>query len=380
MRIVIVGPFPIDCRLVRGGVESSVLGLAKALVESGHEVSVLDLPRKGGKTQEEEQLGIRVFRFANKRRTNLLSVAEVKNYSEKIREIQPDVCHLHNTSAFSYRLYQEVSQSRIKTLLTVHGLARVEQRKKLSKHWNWRTWVKYVYQSYVEKKLLLSGVRIIVDTEYVKEHIAENYQRETTSVHVIPQGVDASYYTIENASRDNRIFSLGAFQPRKGQAVMIRIFADVKKKIPDAKLVLMGAVSDTVYYERVCEEWEKSSYKNDIELHPNADVAEVRKQYEQARLFALYTAEESQGIVFCEAMAAGIPVVSTHVGGVPYIVTDNRCGALSDYGDEEGFVSNIVSLLGDESTEERRDYIRMQAGVYRWSAIAQRIVSVYEQL
>lgn len=145
-------------------------------------------------------------------------------------------------------------------------------------------------------------------------------------------------------------------------------------------MVLMGAVSDTVYYERVCEEWEKSSYKNDIELHPNADVAEVRKQYEQARLFALYTAEESQGIVFCEAMAAGIPVVSTHVGGVPYIVTDNRCGALSDYGDEEGFVSNIVSLLGDESTEERRDYIRMQAGVYRWSAIAQRIVSVYEQL
>ena len=95
-------------------------------------------------------------------------------------------------------------------------------------------------------------------------------------------------------------------------------------------------------------------------------------------MFALHSEEESQGIVFAEAMAAGLPIVATNSGGIPYVVHDDDNGIFCMYGDVDAFASNMDSLLSDETS---RNLISArnteEAKKYNWANIANEIVKVY---
>ena len=69
--------------------------------------------------------------------------------------------------------------------------------------------------------------------------------------------------------------------------------------------------------------------KIQLKLLQNASREEIQYQYSKASLCALHSEEESQEIVFCEAMATGISIVATKVGGIPDVVKNNRNGLLS---------------------------------------------------
>lgn len=82
-----------------------------------------------------------------------------------------------------------------------------------------------------------------------------------------------------------------------------------------------------------------------ITILPDADYDVLLGLYSKATLFALHSEEESQGIVFAEAMAAGLPIVATNSGGIPYVVHDDDNGILCKYGDVDSFACNMDSLL-----------------------------------
>ena len=107
----------------------------------------------------------------------------------------------------------------------------------------------------------------------------------------------------------------------------------------------------------------------------------VYSLYEKGQIFALHSQEESQGIVFAEAMAVGLPVVATNVGGVPYVVKNNECGLLSDYSDVEDFAKNLISMLSDKDLYSRiSQYNKTEAINYKWSTISDKIIDLYKKL
>ena len=105
---------------------------------------------------------------------------------------------------------------------------------------------------------------------------------------------------------------------------------------------------------------------------------ELKKIYEASRVFVLHSEEESQGIAFAEAMATGMPVVATKVGGVPFVVTDGATGLLSDYGDINAFAENIKRLLLDlQLWHDLSDASVMSSESYHWKGINDRIMALY---
>lgn len=384
MIIVQIGSFPLSIDCIRGGVESSVYGLAKALAQS-HIVHVFDVPRLGGEDQTAIVKDIIVHRYENMGRHNVDACERVSQVVDEIVSLLPNIVHIHGTNQYSYRVYQLLVKRGIKVLLTVHGLANVEKRNALRKKKSLKTLYQYIVQSRTEYSLLSQVPQIIVDTEYVAEQIRTCYAqgkiKRLPQMHVIPQGINQQYAALQSLCDEPIIFSLGAISKRKGHVLLVKAFELLCKQIPNAKLIIAGIVAEKEYYDELQLYIQQSQYANQIQLCINLSQEQIFELYKRAKIFALHTQEESQGIVFAEAMAVGLPIVATDVGGVPYVVKHGETGLLAEYEDIEAFARNMyMLLLDDDMYDLTSKKCKAEAQNYLWDSIAKRIIDVYSTL
>ena len=384
MKIIQVGPFPVSLDCIRGGVESSVYGIAKALVHN-HIVHVFDIPRLGGEDQTSTEDGIIVHRYKNMGKHNEDARERVSRVVEEIVSLQPSIVHIHGTNQYSHDVYRLLVKMGIKVLVTVHGLANVEKRNAFRKKKTLKTLYQYIVQSRTEYKLLSQATQIIVDTEYVAEQIRSCYVKRNIKrlpkMHVIPQGINLQYATLQSSCDEPIVFSLGAISKRKGHILLVKAFELLCKQMPNAKLIIAGIVAEQDYYDELQQCIQQSQYANQIQLFINLSQEQIFELYKRAKIFALHTQEESQGIVFAEAMAVGLPIVSTNVGGVPYVVKHGEAGLLSDYSDIAAFAENLATLLQDNTIyNSMAEAGKYESQRYLWTYIAAQIEQLYANL
>ena len=379
MSIVQIGPYPISPECIHGGVEASVYGLVNEL-RSGHIVDVFDLPRIGEKDRVERYGNLTIHRYANPGTHNKDAVLRLKEMVHDIVALTPDVCHVHGTNAIHKQIYFALQQHGIKMMLTVHGIAREEKKQALLRKPSLKALYQYVIQSRDERELLETAQKIIVDTTYVENKLKAYGLKHVPEMHVIPQGIDEAYYGIHCNPESNVILSVGGIAPRKGYVYTLDMFNRLRAKGVEVKLRIVGALTDKAYYELLQQKIAASKYKEDILLEANLPREELLKAYADAKLFVLHSREESQGIVFAEAMATGLPVVATKIGGIPYVVAEGKSGLLCPYGDVETMTDMVEQLMTDEHkwseySKEAKDI----AKGYSWTDIADRIVRLYNE-
>jgi glycosyltransferase involved in cell wall biosynthesis len=159
---------------------------------------------------------------------------------------------------------------------------------------------------------------------------------------------------------------------------LVEAFEKVCKQIPDTKLVIAGVKSEAAYYEQLTKRIADSKYKDSIRLLIDLPQEELYQYYAKASIYALHSEEESQGIALVEAMAAGLPVVSTTVGGIPDVVTNEMTGLLSAYEDTDTFARNIIRLIQDSNMIAAMSVAaHEQAQEYIWDNIAAKIEKAY---
>lgn len=382
MLIVQIGPFPISLDCIRGGVESSVYGLANELVKQ-NEVHVIDFPRLSGKDTVEYVHDITIHRYCNNGSHNKDAEKRIKDIIEKIISLSPDIVHIHGTMKFSYIIYKRLSTIGIKTILTVHGLSYIEKRNILNRQFTLKHLYQYISQSYYEFKLLSVAKSIIVDTEYVAEHIRTCHNqgkiKHIPNLYVIPQGINEKYFTLTNSPSSNMILSVGAISKRKGHLFLLHAFDELCKKVDNIKLTIAGVIAEQAYYDELNAYIQQSKNKNKIELKLNISQKEMFQLYEQCKFFALHSQEESQGIVFAEAMATGSPIVSTNVGGIPYVVKNGATGLLSSYEDVETFSAHLYDMyINNEIYSQMAIQAKETAKLYSWTHITNEIVKLYK--
>lgn len=380
MCIVQIGAYPISKDHIDGGVEASVYGLSQAQ-SLGCEVHVFDCPRMDAQQKVENDNGVIVHRFVNQGRRQMSSAWKAKQIAEEIIVLKPDICHIHGTNLFSWLMYRALVKNRIPVVVTVHGLAWVEKTNALKKHFSLKRLFQCVYQGWVERRFLSQIPVAIVDTEYVKERIEHYPIRKTPMIRVIPQGVDESYFGL-NCSKDSQmILSIGAIGPRKGHLFTLKAFETMKQKAAEAKLVIAGTVANYPYLEQLRKLVEHSECGCDISICTDLSNEEIRELYKEAHLFVLHSEEESQGIVFAEAMATGLPIVATNVGGVPYVVAHKKNGLLSEYGDIKAFADAMGCLMMDENKWITMSEIsRKKAQYYHWLNISDSVLHIYQSI
>lgn len=380
MKIAQIGSFPLDPTLIKGGVESSVFGLAREL-SLLHEVYVYDLPRIGIYDNTEIVGRLQIFRFRNSGKRNRDMVKRIPAIINNLNVHPVDICHIHGTSVFCYQLFLALKRAKIPVIITVHGLAHIEKKKLLSQRFSAKVLIQYFEQTRAERRLLSDCQHTIVDTPYVSRAIQSYGLKKPPIIHVIPQGINSDFFDIQPDTNSNVILSVGTFSARKGHLLLIQAFELLSQAYPSAHLTICGTMADATYYERVVSYVSKSPYNNKISIVTDASQEHLLSLYQKAHVFALHSQEESQGVVFAEAMAAGLPVVSTRIGGIPDVVADGDTGLLSEYGNIELFAQNLLDLMTNRMMWERMSsQCRIVAKHYSWASLASSVESIYNKV
>jgi len=379
--IVVVGPFPEDEAIIRGGVQASVYGLSMTLAQRNdiRSVTVMSTPidrKSPSKTVTGARLTIVhldvPWRFMSS------SVLHLSRIMREASALPNPLFHIHGTGLLSAALCLTLSLKRLPYVFTLHGLAEKETLDQFCRHRSTRNFMQYAYFRFLERLLLRIAPRIIVDTAYVAEAVLRK-----KGVHVIPQGIFANELVQARSAEPRRdmILSIGAFSPRKGHALLLEAFKKVRDRHSVTELVIVGAVQDQGYFDQLTRRVAELGFTNDVSFYPDAPREKILALLGQAKVFALHSQEESQGIALCEALAAAIPIVATDVGGIPYVVTQGEDGLLVSFGDTEGFANALIGLLSDDS---RRAEMSAQAGRngnrFDWNGIVDRIVAIYRDL
>ena len=385
MNVVQVGSYPLSADCIRGGVESSVFGLAKELAKS-HVVDVFDYPRLAGKDTVERQGSLTIHRYKNPGKYNQDAIERGKEMLRDIVALHPDIVHIHGTGNISKALFRAIKMYGIPVLLTVHGLLHVEKKNALRKQLSLKHLYQFVVQSRTEFDVLNKAQNIIVDTEYVSKQIEQLYSSNKISnlpwMYVIPQGIQLQFLSLSpKPTKEPIILSVGSISQRKGHLFLIKAFEEVHNKIPTAKMIIAGSLAEEIYLAKMKEEVDKYHLQDCVDILTNIPQEELLRHYQIASIFALHSQEESQGIALVEAMAAGLPVVSTTVGGIPYVVQNEESGLLSAYSDVDTFAHNIIRLLEDNALRDKMSHsAREVAQDYSWTNIAQAIETVYNRM
>ncbi|TMW73572.1 N-acetyl-alpha-D-glucosaminyl L-malate synthase BshA [Alteribacter natronophilus] len=143
------------------------------------------------------------------------------------------------------------------------------------------------------------------------------------------------------------IVHVSNFRKVKRVPDVVKSFAKIKEQLP-AKLLLIG---DGPEHPVVRELVHRLGLVDSVQFLGNQK--RVADLLAMSDLKLLLSEKESFGLVLLEAMACGVPVVGTRIGGIPEVITDGECGYICELGDIDGISEKAVALLKDEALHTR---------------------------
>jgi N-acetyl-alpha-D-glucosaminyl L-malate synthase BshA len=194
--------------------------------------------------------------------------------------------------------------------------------------------------------------RITAVSEYLRQETVRAFGCTGCEVTVIPNFVDPDIYdrsrypeVLLNEVDTSRpvLMHVSNFRPVKRVTDVVRVFARVRAAMP-ASLVMVGDGPDRLSAE---EEARRLGVERDV--HFLGRIENVAPLMAGADLFLLPSASESFGLSALEALASGVPVVASDVGGIPEAVRHGETGILCPVGDVDGMADAALSILGDRA-------------------------------
>jgi phosphatidylinositol alpha-mannosyltransferase len=198
-----------------------------------------------------------------------------------------------------------------------------------------------------------------------------------------PCGIDIEPYAKARDGKKikGRILFLGRPEPRKGLAVLIEAYNELRKRMPGVSLTLVGTSSDQLkaLFPRANGEV-ADKLKGIRALGHLGEQAKIEQMAKAEVMCAPSLGGESFGIVLTEAMAAGLPVIASDIRGYRAVLADGASGMLVPPGDVKALENALFSTLSDGEFRERlsADGIR-RAQRYSWENVLGQIEDAYTE-
>lgn len=161
------------------------------------------------------------------------------------------------------------------------------------------------------------------------------------------------------------------YRPVKRPEDVVKIFAEVRKEI-NCKLLLLGEGSGLSEVRTLMR---RLHLENEV-FFEGANP-EIDAYVASADLFLLPSSQDSFGLAALEAMAYGVPVIATEVGGLPELIESGKTGFLSPVGDVEEMAKNAVRLLTDAKLYEQMSGAAQRIAAEKYSTSM--IIPQYEE-
>jgi colanic acid/amylovoran biosynthesis glycosyltransferase len=246
-------------------------------------------------------------------------------------------------------------------------------------------------KSIIDKQYLLNsgdlkkhGAVFIAVSRFIEAKLIEKeFPKEKIIQHYI--GVDTQKFTpLAQKSKERYVLCVSRHVQKKGLETLLLAFSQIAKNHPDVLLIQVGAGPLT---SKLCQLTEELGIKEQVRFIGAQPHQEVLFLMQNAEVFALpsQTARsgdsEALGIVFNEASACGIPIVSTLHGGIPEAVLHGETGFLSAEGDAIALAINLDALLSDQTLAKKmghrgREFVCEKFDIYKQTA---KLETIYEE-
>jgi glycosyltransferase involved in cell wall biosynthesis len=196
-----------------------------------------------------------------------------------------------------------------------------------------------------ERRTLAATRHVVVTSRATAVRVSELFGVASERIAVVEPGVDRGPLTQGSRSATPELLCVATITPRKGYGTLIRALA----MIPDRPwhLTIIGSLDrHPASAAQLREALVAAGLTQRVALVGEADAAKISTYYQRSDFFVLATEYEGYGMVVAEALAHGLPVISTPVGAIPDLV-GRDAGVLVPVGDARGLAEALAKVLDD---------------------------------
>lgn len=176
---------------------------------------------------------------------------------------------------------------------------------------------------------------------------AEHWAR----LHIVHCGIDPAKFTpTKQEGEGTNLLYIGRLAAVKGLPVLFEAVARVRESVPDVMLRLAGDGPDR---DALGAQAESLGIRENVEFLGYQNQEQIAGLLRDSHAFVMSSFAEGVPVVLMEAMAAGVPVIATHIAGIPELIEDGVSGFLTPPGDSAMLARKIVDLLQDGSLRQR---------------------------
>jgi glycosyltransferase involved in cell wall biosynthesis len=230
-----------------------------------------------------------------------------------------------------------------------------------------------------ERAVLTRARAVVTTSSWTRDQLIDRYRIPPGRVHVAHPGVDPDEEAI-SAPGGGRLLCVAAVVPHKGQDLLVEALAGVTR--PSWHCTVVGALDgDPRFVQRLRRRADECGLRDRISFTGPLAREEMRRRYRSADLLVLPSRLEAYGMVVAEALAVGVPVVATAVGGVPEALgrtPHGRPGVLVPANDPVALRTALDTWLRDAGlrTRLRRAARERRRAMPGWDETAERIAAV----
>ena len=208
------------------------------------------------------------------------------------------------------------------------------------------------------------GDRLICPSSFVRDDLVCNYGIDPEKIVVVPYSIHEDWLTLPSKPVAGRVLFVGTADLRKGIHYLAMAANYLSKKGKSYDVRVAGGVEDRVRTQRVCR---------NLEFLGRVPRSMIANEYKRADVFVLPSLVEGSAGVIYEALAAGIPVVTTRSSGS--IVRDGVDGFIVPERDPVALAKAINEIISDRSLRKKMsEAARENARHYTWENYAKRLI------
>jgi glycosyltransferase involved in cell wall biosynthesis len=368
MKITIISPvFPYPKKGIYVGIERHVYEYSKALLKEGHEVSVITTFWNGGKDWEEFE-GVNIYRAPDislrfgrvGRLFDLHYYTWGKNLLKLENLFKADVVH-------SLAPVSSARDIKIPLISHFHHYESIDRP------------VEILYKPFhhlIEKAAYSNSDLVVTPSEFSKKTLCEAFGLLEDKVKVVPHGVDITRFVVKEKRFEGiQLLFVGGLEERKGVKYLIEALGPV---IDSHSAVELTVVGSGVQESKLRELTRELNLERRVKFTGHVD--EVTEYYNSADIFVFPSSKEGFGMVLIEAMACGLPIISTNASAIPEVV--GSAGILVEPRNSEALADAIIKLIESRELREelgRKGRKRVEEN-FTWEKVVQKMIEVYKEV
>jgi glycosyltransferase involved in cell wall biosynthesis len=297
-----------------GGLERLTVNLALSQRTTGHEVSVYCLFGAGPLRAELDGAGIPVVTFHKEDRSK---AAITWSLARQLRRDRPDVIHGHNPGVHHFAAVAKRLAGVPVCVNTRHSALSSTGAPYQERYFRW---VKPLTD------------HVVFDCNFVRQQLEPHLRYPTCKCSVILNGIFYEPFLWHPAAPGSkppriRFGTIGRLVPAKGQAQLVEAFSIIAPRLPNAELCIFGSGPLEV---ELRAQIQGLGLEGRVRLEGRTD--DPARALELFDVFVLSSITEGLPLVILEAMAAGLPIVSTRVGGISEVAPEHTTSWLCEPG------------------------------------------------